>query len=96
MQVKLSLARSVSLLRNGTSLQQEGNVTPFPVTRIETISDGTIDFKKVGFIGKSANDFLLKKLDILFSNINSLVHIGKAAIYDSDQVLYHGMNLLLT
>jgi type I restriction enzyme S subunit len=32
--------------------------------------------------------------DLLFSNINSRDEIGKTAIYDGKQPLYHGMNLL--
>lgn len=67
------------------------------VTRIETISDGTINFEKVGYTAPSANveKYRLKQGDILFSHINSLSHIGKVAYYDSNKPLYHGMNLLL-
>jgi type I restriction enzyme S subunit len=33
--------------------------------------------------------------DILFSHINSDSHLGKAAVFNSDRQLLHGMNLLL-
>lgn len=68
-----------------------------PVTRIETISTGQIDFKKVGW---APNDdvtkrFKLNKGDILYSHINSLEHIGRVVYFDDSRDLYHGMNLLL-
>jgi type I restriction enzyme S subunit len=39
-------------------------------------------------------DYKLKMGDILFSNINSVSHIGKTAIAKTDLDIYHGMNLL--
>lgn len=68
-----------------------------PVTRIETISDGIINFNKIGFadMTKNIEDYRLHKGDILYSHINSLAHIGKVAIYHAERPLYHGMNLLL-
>lgn len=65
------------------------------VTRIETIADGVINFNKVGFLNEKPDDrFLLVKGDILYSNINSLNHIGKVALFNDDKELYHGINLL--
>lgn len=68
-----------------------------PISRIETISSGKIDFEKVGFAehSKQLEQYRLQPKDILFSHINSLDHIGKVAIYDGVEPLYHGMNLLL-
>lgn len=67
------------------------------VTRIETISDARIDVSKVGFAEYSPamEQYRLQRGDILYSHINSLKHIGKVAFFDSEEVLYHGMNLLL-
>ena len=66
------------------------------VTRIETISDGYIDYNKIGHIPDKPNqDYLMVNGDILFSHINSVKHIGKVAYYDDSTELYHGMNLLL-
>lgn len=66
------------------------------VTRIETISDGYIDYNKIGHINDKPNqDYLMVNGDILFSHINSVKHIGKVAYYDDSTELYHGMNLLL-
>lgn len=69
----------------------------YPVTRIETISKGVIDYAKIGFAQEVNNmeSYKLQKGDILFSHINSLAHIGKVAIYKGENPLYHGMNLLL-
>jgi type I restriction enzyme S subunit len=70
----------------------------FPVSRIETISKGEIDFGKVGYGGVTLagnEKHLLKAGDILFSHINSMLHVGKVAIYKRGMPeLLHGMNLL--
>jgi len=71
------------------------NTGAYNVTRIETISNGVIDENKVGFLNEKPKiQFLLNIGDILFSHINSLAHIGKVAIYQSENALYHGINLL--
>ena len=90
-----SLADVVVLIRNGTSSKQVKENTPYPVTRIETISDGVIDYSSVGYLSKPEPKYLMQHGDILFSHINSIEHVGKVAIYDEDKPLYHGMNLLL-
>ncbi len=62
------------------------------------ISDATFDLNKVGFSVLSERDKernRLEKGDILFSHINSPIHVGKSAIFDSDEDVYHGVNLLL-
>lgn len=68
-----------------------------PVTRIETISTGEINYAKVGHIQNSVGyeDFRMQKGDILYSHINSLSQIGKVAYYNGKKEIYHGMNLLL-
>ena len=69
-----------------------------PITRIETIADGTINPTKVGFADLEESDcadWLLQDGDILISHINSTKHLGKCAIYEGDPpALIHGMNLL--
>ena len=68
-----------------------------PVTRIETISDKSINYDRVGYanIDDKISKYEMQYGDVLFSHINSLKHIGKTAFYDAAQPLYHGMNLLL-
>lgn len=86
----------VTNIKSGLSKEQNDNSYGYKVTRIETISDGTINLNKIGHIDFDGNidDYKIKKGDILFSNINSVSHIGKTAIAYSDLDLYHGMNLL--
>ena len=86
------------LLRNGKSVRQSAEVNGLPITRIETIADGTINPAKVGFADLEESDcadWLLQDGDILISHINSTKHLGKCAIYEGDPpALIHGMNLL--
>lgn len=86
----------VDLITNGLALDQNDSKNGYPVSRIETISEHCINMNKVGFVDTD-NDISNYKLnygDMLFSNINSISHIGKIAYFDIDDILYHGMNLL--
>lgn len=85
----------VTKVRNGFSGEQIDFITSFPVTRIETISNGDINLEKVGYVKNIPNSFRLISGDILLSNINSLKHIGKLAFVEEDLNLFHGMNLLI-
>ena len=92
-----SLTRLTLAIRNGTSATQlDDTDNTVPVTRIESISGGRINFDKVGQVEwtPSIEGFRLKKGDILLSHINSLSMVGNCALFDSDQPLYSGMNLL--
>lgn len=87
-------------MSNGTSQKQSKVNHGIPVTRIETISNSVIDLNKVGYIENISPDaiakYALRDGDILFSNINSDIHLGKTAIFDHNNLLIiHGMNLLL-
>ena len=91
------LRHIVRSIKNGTTATQlEYGDTDFRVTRIETISTGTIDYERTGFVNYTQNleNYRLKRGDILFSHINSLSMIGNCAFYDSDTPLFGGMNLL--
>ncbi|MEO5377918.1 MAG: restriction endonuclease subunit S [Magnetococcus sp. DMHC-6] len=83
-------------ISNGLTLDQNNDSTGFMVTRIETISNNAIDTSKTGFVNtdQDISQYRLNIGDILFSNINSLSHIGKCVIVERDYRLYHGMNLL--
>ncbi len=83
-------------IKSGLSLDQNGDAAGFKVTRIETISNRTVNLDKIGYVetDKNIEDFRLLPGDILFSNINSVSHIGKVAFVDRDYDLYQGMNLL--
>lgn len=91
------LRRLISEMRNGTSTNQDvESEHSVPVTRIETISNGFINFAKVGYVeyDKALEPYRLQRGDILMSHINSLPMIGNCAFYDSDKVLFNGMNVL--
>lgn len=86
-------------ISNGFGGKQNKTGSGLPVTRIETISDGTINPEKLGYSTEIPNEkqeyFKLQAGDILFSHINSDFHIGKTAIVPSNIEIYHGVNLLL-
>jgi type I restriction enzyme S subunit len=96
---KKTVGSLLTLLRNGTTAEQNQDGQGYPVTRIETISEGVINPDRVRYV--DFDNYELKKWrlepgDILFSHINSESHIGKTAIYKGHpDPLIHGMNLLL-
>ena len=97
--MEYKLEEVFEFIRNGSSIKQFDTYEGYPITRIETIANGYIDIKKMGYanitsLGKY-EDYLLKNGDILMSHINSEKHLGKCAIYeDLNQDIIHGMNLL--
>lgn len=90
------LGDTLEFIRSGLSLNQVNEKTEYPVSRIETISHGKINLTKVGYVfpEKDISSYKLITGDILFSNINSVAHIGKVAIVEDEVELFHGMNLL--
>lgn len=92
----IELVEVIDSISNGLTYDPENNAG-FPITRIETISDGTIDEKKVGYtpFNSQFEKYKLKQGDILYSHINSVAHIGKTAFCFSNYEILHGMNLLL-
>ena len=90
-----SLKNVCSGFNNGCSNEQlQFGISCFPVTRIETISTGKINYDKVGYVESIKASFKLNKNDFLISNINSIEYLGNCAKYEGDKNLYHGMNLL--
>jgi len=93
------LENVLKFTKNGLTYRQTKQ-GKYPVTRIETISEGVIDTSKLGYLDnlsdKEIKECKLEVGDILFSHINSIEHIAKAAIYlGKPEFLIHGMNLLL-
>lgn len=86
------------IMTNGSTKEQSKTVTDFPITRIESISDGFINKKKVNYVEfseKESDSYRLDAGDILFSHINSFERVGHSAIVkELDLPIYHGMNLL--
>ena len=82
---------------NGTTAEQlQTGISDFPVSRIETISTGLIDYSKVGYLNESSvvQSFYLKPDDFLISHINSYERVGNSARYKGERTLIHGMNLI--
>ena len=97
--VSVSLGDVLVEIRNGLVADQEKEQPGIPITRIETISKGIVDLERVRYVrntdGLKLDRFWLKSGDILFSHINSDLHLGKTAIVMSNAPLLHGMNLLV-
>ena len=73
----------LEVIRNWKSCNQNKEKIWDKITRIETIADGSINPERVGYFFLSDDDkikFSIKEGDILFSHINSPVHIWKVAI----------------
>lgn len=94
----VELGSLFEFIRNGMNVKQNSEAGGLPITRIETISDGTVNPARVGYAGLRVDDverWLLESGDILFSHINSFEHVGKCAVYrGAPETLVHGMNLL--
>lgn len=96
--LEVPLSDLTSSISNGFTHQNNPTSGGVPLSRIQTISRGEIDFDLVGYAGlreESVAKYLLNPGDILFSHINSKEHVGKVAIYKKGMPpLVHGMNLL--
>lgn len=87
-------------MANGANAKQFEDQIGLPISRIETIWNENIDLKRVKYIYENDEAFIekyaLKKNDILFSHINSDIHLGKTALFKNQtKTLIHGINLLL-
>lgn len=95
---KNNLGEVLAVLRNGVNCKQDKDGQGEKVSRIESIADATFNPERVGYAELSSTEkerYRLLSGDILFSHINSAIHVGKTAIFDSDEEVYHGVNLLL-
>jgi len=93
-----TLGEALAVIRNGVNCKQNKSGEGEKISRIESISDASFDLDRVGYAELSERDkerYLLQPGDILFSHINSAVHVGKTAMFDSAEAVYHGVNLLL-
>lgn len=98
----MNIGAAFTLIRNGASIKQTDSVGGIPITRIETIANRVIDRNHMGYAdiynGDKYSSYFLRDGDILMSHINSIQHLGKAAIYhplDEKEKIIHGMNLLV-
>jgi|TARA_B110000259_G_scaffold41772_1_gene48053 restriction endonuclease S subunit len=94
---KETIGDVVELITNGVNCKQNKEGNGVKISRIETIANREINYQKTGFsklTEADRNKYKLIKGDILFSHINSPIHVGKVAIYNGSEDLYHGVNLL--
>jgi type I restriction enzyme S subunit len=93
-----TLGDVLAVLRNGVNCTQDKSGRGDKISRIESISDACFNLEKVGYAELNERDkerYRLQQGDILFSHINSAVHVGKTAVFSSGEPVYHGVNLLL-
>lgn len=84
-------------IKNGSTANQvEEDSETLPISRIESISTGEINYEKVGYVSRKSigENFKISQGDILLSHINSLSMVGNVALKRDNALLYHGMNLL--
>ncbi len=95
---KSTIGNVLSVIKNGINCEQSKDKLGEKITRIETIAHKIFDFERVGYAKLTESEkerSRLKVGDILFSHINSPIHVGKTAIYEGEEDIYHGINLLL-
>ena len=77
-----------SYIKNGANIKQEKNATGYPITRIETLSNGLFNRDRLGFANifdlNKYQNYILNNKDILMSHINSKTYIGRAVVYDKE------------
>lgn len=83
-------------IRNGVNVEQVDEVGKYRVTRIQTISDGTVDLSKTKWTNdEPAEGYFMQAGDILLSHINSYEHLAKTALFpQTDEQVVHGINLI--
>ena len=93
------LGALLNRLSNGYSGEQSKAPSPYPLSRIETISAASVNYDRVGYCAHLSEaeieKYRLVPGDILLSHINSDIHLGKTALVKDDRLLIHGINLLL-
>jgi len=83
-------------IANGVNVTQLDEKGKYRVTRIQTIADGSVNLSKTKFTNDEVKpECFLKFGDILLSHINSIDHLGKSAIFlSNDSDVIHGINLI--
>ncbi len=93
---KVSLGDLCLEMRNGVNVEQLDEEGKYRVTRIQTISDGTVDLSRTKWTNdEPAEEYFMQVGDILISHINSYEHLAKSAIFPLvDEKVVHGINLI--
>lgn len=92
---QIKIADLFHTIKNGKNVRQSDAIGGYRVSRIESIANAEFDIKATKWTTDTVDeqDFL-QKGDILFSHINSVKYLGKTGIFDSDEKVVHGINLL--
>lgn len=91
----VKLNDTLIFIKNGKNVKQIDKVGKYKVSRIETIANAVVDTSAVKYTNDEVKDEdFFDKGDIILSHINSLKHLGKTAIFDSDEKIIHGINTL--
>lgn len=97
---KQKLGDCFSYIKNGANIKQDKSQIGFPITRIETLSNGVFNRDRMGYAGitdkTKYEQYILQDKDLLMSHINSKAYIGRTVLYrkKEGEVFIHGMNLL--
>jgi len=82
-------------IKNGKNVKQFDSEGKYRVSRIQTIFDGKFNKELTKWTNDEVDDnYFLKKGDILFSHINSFKHLAKTAVFDDNEKIVHGANLI--
>lgn len=86
-------------IRKGLTTPQNREGRGIAVTRIDTVRNGALDFKRLQYVegidAINIERYRYEPGDIVFSNINDMERIGNTALYTGEpNLLLHGMNLL--
>lgn len=96
----LTFGDTCVFLKNGANIKQSAGAKGYPITRIETLSNGIFNPDRLGYANITELDqyenYILQSGDILISHINSAAYLGRAVQYKGELNLpvIHGMNLL--
>lgn len=92
---QIKIAELFDNIKNGKNVEQTDSVGKYRVSRIESIANAEFNIHATKWTtDKVGEDDFLQKGDILFSHINSVRYLGKTGIYNLDEKVVHGINLL--
>lgn len=82
-------------IKNGKNVKQADDGGKYRVSRIQTIATGKVNLEATKWTSDDVKDSdFLQNGDILFSHINSYDHLAKTALFNEDDKVVHGANLL--
>ncbi len=92
---QLKIADLFINIKNGKNVKQSDSIGGYRVSRIESIANAEFDINATKWTtDKVEEQDFLQNGDILFSHINSVKYLGKTGIFESDEKVVHGINLL--